>query len=237
MGHDLLAHGMETHCISKPPVPFHFLSQLRLLIKNPQAGSSCCISWLWGRGRQRHHVLCFIWKLKWAGEMGHQRQGGKPESLPSESGSPTLLSSSKAFSQESPRATLTEQPHCLSPALLGFPVLESFAVASPLGSESLACMRFSSSFFVPFPTMAFPSMKKDNKVEETQVLSDHPAVNSAMNISSVFSGTVAACSQTSICSWSQKAEGHTLLWFSKGLWAGVKRQLPHGTKKIFFKEA
>lgn len=78
--------------------------------------------------------------------------------------------------------------------------VESFAVASPLGSESLACMRFTSSFFVPFPTMAFPSMKKENKVEETQVLSDHPAVNSAMNISSVFSGTVAVCSQTSICS-------------------------------------
>lgn len=169
---------------NKEPSSWFFLLHL-LVVRKREAKTSCSL---------------FYWKLKWAGEMGHQRQGGKPESLPSESGSPSLLSSSKAFSQESPRETLTEQPHCLSPALLGFPALESFAVASPLGSESLACMRFTSSFFVPFPTMAFPSMKKENKVEETQVLSDHPAVNSAMNISSVFSGTVAVCSQTSICS-------------------------------------
>lgn len=89
--------------------------------------------------------------------MGHQRQGGKPESPPSVSGSPSLLSSSKAFSQESPRETLTEKPRCL--AWVSSVGVHTFTVASPLGSETLAWVSVVL-VFGPFPTVAFSSMKK-----------------------------------------------------------------------------
>lgn len=72
-------------------------------------------------------------------------------------------------------------------------------MASPLDSEPLACNSVVLVFSLFHNDLSL--YEEDNKVEETRVPNDHSAVNSAVNTSSVSTagGTVAGCSQASMC--------------------------------------